>query len=328
MPSCFKKYGATMKIFVTGATGFIGKHLCLCLKLLGHNVVTISRHPIMVVKKDNQTNKHAVIDLGETDRLKESYYLFENLCNYHKPDVIFHLASSAVVKPDEEDPHRIILDNTVSTQKVAHYAPEGCRVVLASSVIVYGDWLFEKGDINRKYSEDSACKPTSIYGMTKRASESIIESYTNAGKIDGVSARLCATVGSGLTHGIIKDFIRKIKSDNPYLEALGSHPGSTKPFCHIEDAVEALIILGTEKDLKGRVFNVVPDDSISVEEVAEAAMSALEIEKPIKWLGDDANWKGDNKIIRTNNSLLKEAGWNLKFAKSKDVIFDIVSRSK
>lgn len=328
MSSRFKKYGATMKIFVTGATGFIGKHLCLRLKLLGHDIVTISRHPIMVVKKNNQTNKHAVIDLGETDRSKESYYLFENLCNHHKPDVIFHLASSAVVKPDEEDPHRIILDNTVSTQKVAHYAPEGCRVVLASSVIVYGDWLFKKGDIDSKYSERSACRPTSIYGMTKRASESIIESYTSSGKIDGVSARLCATVGSGLTHGIIKDFIRKIKSDNPYLEALGSHPGSTKPFCHIEDAVEALIMLGTKKELDNRVFNVVPDDSISVEEVAEAAMSALEIEKPIKWLGDDANWKGDNRIIKAKNSLLKKAGWNLKFAKSKDVIFDIVSRSK
>ena len=317
-----------MKIFVTGATGFIGRHLCLRLKLLGHDIVTISRHPIMVVKKDNQTNKHAVIDLGETDRSKESYYLFENLCNYHKPDVIFHLASSAVVKPDEEDPHRIILDNTVSTQKVAHYAPEGCRVILASSVIVYGDWLFKKGDIDSKYSERSACRPTSIYGMTKRASESIIESYTSSGKIEGVSARLCATVGSGLTHGIIKDFIRKIKSDNPYLEALGSHPGSTKPFCHIEDVVEALIMLGTKKEIESRVFNVVPDDSISVEEVAEAAMSALEIEKPIKWLGDDANWKGDNRIIKAKNLLLKEAGWNLKFAKSKDVIFDIVSRSK
>ena len=328
MPSRFKKYGATMKIFVTGATGFIGRHLCLRLKLLGHDIVTISRHPIMVVKKDNQTNKHAVIDLGETDRSKESYYLFENLCNYHKPDVIFHLASSAVVKPDEEDPHRIILDNTVSTQKVAHYAPEGCRVILASSVIVYGDWLFKKGDIDSKYSERSACRPTSIYGMTKRASESIIESYTSSGKIEGVSARLCATVGSGLTHGIIKDFIRKIKSDNPYLEALGSHPGSTKPFCHIEDAVEALIMLGTKKEIESRVFNVVPDDSISVEEVAEAAMSALEIEKPIKWLGDEANWKGDNRIIKAKNLLLKEAGWNLKFAKSKDVIFDIVSRSK
>ena len=318
-----------MKIIVTGATGFIGRHLNVQLRLLGHEIITISRRPIMVIKKDVQIGKHFVADLGETDRSKSDYYLFENLCNQHKPDVIFHLASSAVVKPDEEDPHRIILDNTVSTQKVVHYAPEGCKVVLASSVIVYGDWLFKRGDVNqRSYTEQSACKPTSIYGMTKRASESIVESYTEAGKIDGVSARLCATVGSGLTHGIIKDFIRKVKSENPYLEALGSHPGSTKPFCHIEDAVDALIMLGTQDNLTDRVFNVVPDDSINVEEVAEAVMSALEIEKPIKWLGDGANWKGDNRIIRTDNSLLKSEGWNPRFTKSKDVIFDVVSRNK
>ena len=102
-----------MKIIVTGATGFIGRHLNVQLRLSGHEVITISRHPIMVIKRDAQIGKHFVIDLGETDRSKSDYYLFENLCNQHKPDVIFHLASSAVVKPDEEDPHRIILDNTI-----------------------------------------------------------------------------------------------------------------------------------------------------------------------------------------------------------------------
>ena len=316
-----------MKILVTGSSGFIGEHLCLQLKLLGHELITVSRRPIMITKRDVKLSDHYALDLGEVDRSKDSYYIFENICKQHKPDLIYHLASNAVVKPDDENPHGIILDNTISTQKVAHYAPEGCRVVLASSVIVYGDWIFNSPSPDRKYKESSACKPTSIYGMTKRASESIIESYTSSGKIDGVSARLCATVGSGLTHGIIKDFIRKIKSDNPNLEALGSYPGSTKPFCHIDDVVEALILLGTQ-DTKGKAFNVVPDDSITVEEVAEAAMSALEIQKPIKWLGEEANWKGDNRIIRASNTLLKSAGWNPKFPKSKDVIFDVVKRSK
>ncbi len=316
-----------MKILVTGSTGFIGKHLCLQLKLLGHELITVSRRPIMITKRDVKLSDHYALDLGEVDRSKDSYYIFENICKQHKPDLIYHLASNAVVKPDDENPHGIILDNTISTQKVAHYAPEGCRVVLASSVIVYGDWFFlSPANHDREYKESSACKPTSIYGMTKRASESIIQSYTSSGKIDGVSARLCATVGSGLTHGIIKDFIRKIKSDNPNLEALGSYPGSTKPFCHVDDVVEALIILGMRSG--GKIFNVVPDDSITVEEVAQAAMSALEIQKPIKWLGEEANWKGDNRIIRASNTLLKSAGWNPKFPKSKDVIFDVVKRSK
>mgnify|MGYP003116286384 FL=1 len=327
MSGSFREDDRRMKILITGATGFIGRHLTLKLKLLGHELITISRRPVMRNKKDVKLSTHYALDLGEVDRSKDSYYMFENICRQHSPDLIFHLASNAVVKPDDDNPHGIILDNTISTQKVAHYAPEECKVVLASSVIVYGDWIYNSSTPDREYKEYAACKPTSIYGMTKRASESIIQSYTNSGKINGVSARLCATVGSGLTHGIVKDFIRKIKSDNPNLEALGSYPGSTKPFCHIEDAVEALIMLGMQNTEK-KIFNVVPDDSITVEEVAEAAMAALEIQKPIKWLGEEANWKGDNRVIRASNKLLKSIGWTPRFPKSKDVIFDVVRNTK
>ena len=316
-----------MKILVTGSTGFIGKHLVIKLRLLGHSVFTLSRRPVLVNERDRRDdNKHFAINLGATDQSNPSYFNFENLCKEYKPEVIFHLASSPIVKIDEDSPHNIILDNVVSTQKVAHYAPKGCKVVLASSIVVYGDWLFHNLRNNPSYDENHRTKPTSVYGMTKRASESILETYTNMGRIKGVSARLCATVGGGLTHGVIKDFIKKLRSDNPYLEVLGGHPGSTKPFCHIEDTLDALVLLA-ESDLdKHETYNVVPDNSINIEEVADAVMTALNINKPIKWLGEEANWKGDNKLIRAENEKLKSLGWTPKFADSKDVIMDIVGK--
>ena len=164
--------------------------------------------------------------------------------------------------------------------------------------------------------------------MTKRASESILETYTNMGRIKGVSARLCATVGGGLTHGVIKDFIKKLRSDHPYLEVLGGHPGSTKPFCHIEDTLDALVLLA-ESDLdKHETYNVVPDNSINIEEVADAVMTALNINKPIKWLGEEANWKGDNKLIRAENEKLKSLGWTPQFPDSKNVIIDVVGKEE
>ena len=319
-----------MKILVTGATGFIGRHLAIKLKLLGHDVITLSRHAILVNKRDQRRdNKHYKIDLGESDTRKHEYYHFENLCLEHKPEAIFHLASNPIVKIDEENPHQIILDNVVSTQKIAHYAPEGCKVILASSVVVYGDWLFNETYTDRSfYNESHRSQPTSIYGTTKRASESILETYTTMGRIRGVYARLCATVGGGLTHGVIKDFIRKLKSDNPYLEVLGNHPGSTKPFCHIEDALEALVLLAESDFDKHEAYNVVPDNSINIEEVAEAVMEGLNIHKPIKWLGEESNWKGDNKVIQVTNKKLKSLGWNPKFSDSKDAILDIVSKQE
>ena len=319
-----------MKILITGATGFIGRHLAIKLKLLGHDVITLSRHAILVNKRDQRrNNKHYKIDLGESDTRKHEYYHFENLCLEHKPEIIFHLASNPLVKINEEDPHKIILDNIVSTQKIVHYAPEGCKVILASSVVVYGDWLFDGVYTDKSsYHENHRTQPTSIYGVTKRASESILKTYTKMGRIEGVSARLCATVGGGLTHGVIKDFIRKLKNDDPYLEVLGSHPGSIKPFCHIEDVLDALILLSKSNLAKHESYNVVPDNSISIEEVAEAVMKGLNIYKPIKWLGEESNWKGDNKLIQVTNKKLKLLGWNPKFPDSKDVILDIVSKQE
>ena len=290
-----------MKILVTGATGFIGSHLVVKLRLLGHDVITLSRRPMLVNKRDRLEQKHYAIDLGETDQSKYTYYNFENLCLEHKPEVIFHLASSPIVKINEEDPHGIILDNIVSTQKVVHYAPRNCKVVLASSVVVYGDWLFDGSYTDQSfYHENHRTQPTSIYGVTKKASESILETYTNMDRIEGVSARLCATVGGGLTHGVIKDFIRKLKNDDP-------------------------ILLSKSNLDKHESYNVVPDNSINIEEVAEVVMKGLDIYKPIKWLGEESNWKGDNKLIQVKNKKLKLLGWNPKFADSKDVILDIVS---
>ena len=60
--------------------------------------------------------------------------------------------------------------------------------------------------------------------------------------------------------------------------------------------------------------------------MAYAVMEGCGITKPIKWLGETANWKGDNRVISVDNSRLKSIGWNPKFPKSKDAIIDIVRK--
>ena len=169
-----------------------------------------------------------------------------------------------------------------------------------------------------RYKEDSFPKPTSIYGISKRASESLLEVYTNWKKINGCALRLCATVGSGVTHGVLKDFIRKVKSEESHLNALGSFPGSTKPFCYIDDAVQAFMIALHSKT--NTSYNVCPDDEITVEQVGLAVMDAMGVTKPIHFLGEDSNWKGDNRIIRVSNKKLKSIGWKPKYPKSFDAI--------
>lgn len=310
------------KVLVTGATGFMGRSLVQKLRIMEDvfsSVITMSRRPYLNI---SGRDKHYTCNLGEVDKTVYDHDCLDKICNQHKPDIIFHLASNPLTKLDEKNPHGIVLDNIISTHKVVHAAPEGCRVVMASSITVYGDWIFKISDGPEVYTEDMATKPTSLYGVTKRTSESILSSYAGMGKISAASLRLCATVGPNLTHGVVKDFIRKLRSENSYLEALGDYPGSTKPYLHIKDAVNAFILLGLS-DVDGE-FNVCPDNEITVEEVAKAVMRGTEIHKDIKWLGESANWKGDNRFIKASNEKLKNIGWEIQYPDSSDAIVSVV----
>ena len=123
---------------------------------------------------------------------------------------------------------------------------------------------------------------------------------------------------------MINYFIRKLFSKNPYLEALGDYPGSTKPYLNIDDAVNAFILLGLS-DTNGS-FNVCPNDQITVEEVAHAVMEGCGVYKDIKWMGEGANWKGDNRVIKADNTKLKMLGWRLQYPRSQDCIRSVVEK--
>jgi len=302
-----------MSVLVTGANGFIGRHLIKKLysyrQTFGEIITTSRRH-----FKSPYSHKHYRCDLGFSDTTEAQFSCLQYMFKNHKPSHIFHLASKATVKMEGDDPFNIIQDNILSTQKICQWAPQGAKVVLASSVIVYGDW----SDL---YIEEDKTEPTSIYGMTKRASESILNYYTETGQISGVSARMCATVGRGLTHGVVYDFIRKIKN-NPVLEALGSYPGSTKPYCHIDDVTDALVLLALKENVD-KYYNIVPSDLIDISQVAKSVMRGMGTNKEIVWLGDEANWSGDNNLINTLNTKLKSIGWQNKY-NSKEAIVKAV----
>ncbi len=304
-----------MTTLVTGANGFVGRNLIQELyknKLVFGDIINVSRRDFT----SPFVCKSYRCDLGFADDSDPQFYGLRHVMRQHEPEYIFHLASKATVKMDGNEPFDIIQDNILSTQKICQWSPKGSRVVLASSVIVYGDWMFQQ-ESPKPYTEEDRTEPTSIYGMTKRASEGSIRYHSSTGQINGVSARMCATVGRGLTHGVVYDFIRKILN-NPVLEALGSKPGSTKPYCHIDDLVQALLILAMNKDVSGE-YNIVPDDAINIEEVAKAVMSGLDVYKNIEWLGEKSNWKGDNRLISVSNEKMKSLGWKPSY-KSKEAI--------
>lgn len=303
----------TTKVLVTGGRGFLGRHLCEYLEShmqLGnetkpcYNVRTVSRSPVRQFTYLNENDAAAKFDHEElhyaADLSQET--AVRRIFNHWTPDIIVHLAANPNGKPDMLAPTAILDDNIKATQNLLHWCPEGTRFIFSSSIVVYGDITSYVRDEKRHYIppiESSNCNPTSLYGITKLASEHLIKAYYEYRNINYGILRLSAIVGPGLTHGILKDFIRKSK-DNPTLEMLGDAPGAKKPFTHVSNVVVALEqLMQTKENL---LFNFCPRKPISVDGVADIVLEELGLTKEKVWLGANANWKGDNPILIANSN--------------------------
>lgn len=305
-----------MKMLITGSTGFIGssilKHFREKYSDIDDHVYGCSRSEVKPYDPHrfciyapighdklsycSHQNKHFTIDLSD-------YYAVLRMFEYYKPDTILHFAANPIVKLDQTYPTRILDDNIKATQNLLHHCPANTNFIFASTVIVYRESAYSP-------TETDMVDPRSVYGVTKLASEGLVRAYDQLGKVRHSILRLCATVGPNLTHGVVHDFIDKLKSDSEYLEVLGDAPGSEKPFCHIDDVISALDLI---LEGRGGTFNIVPDDRLNVEQIANIVMNAIDIHKPIKWLGEEANWKGDNSILKADNGKLRHTGWTPKF---------------
>lgn len=314
-----------MKILVTGGTGFIGSHLTKQLREsysgIHNQVYTVSRTRLKGGSPQNGYFFHTPIghdNMGYCQRdlmhITADLSDRESACKVMKtfnPDMVFHLAANPLTKMGD-DPFKIMHDNMMSTQYICEYAKQDCRVVFASSIVVYGTTN------GTKPSESSDIQPTSLYGVSKHAAEGIVNVYTQLGRIRGVNLRLCATVGAGVTHGILYDFVRKLQSDSPDFELLGDMPGSNKPYLYIDDAVSAFMSM-CDPSFSG-VYNICPDDNITVHFIANLAKTVTGISKPNKWLGSAANWKGDNPELMACNNKAKNNFWQPKFNNSGDAV--------
>lgn len=218
-----------------------------------------------------------------------------------KPDVVFHLAAIPLVSNGNIE--EVVKSNILLTQKVCEAMPARSHMIFSSSATVYGNLV----DGRASSELDIPC-PKSMYGATKLASESIINSYVLGGKITACVVRLVTNIGPYATHGVLPDLIDKAKRAGDYLEVLGDCPGSSKSYLHVSDTVKALMML-LDSNTEG-VYNIGALDIATVEQIAISILVRLGINKSIKWLGAKANWVGDDNRVQLNvDKIYNKIGW-------------------
>lgn len=271
------------RIVVTGGAGFIGYHLCLKLLEKGVNLTiydNLSTGRIENVKDLPKPVKFVKGDVG-------NFEMLEN--NVGKVDVIFHLAAQVSVPYSMENPAEDFKTNAYGTLNILELArKKDARVVYASSAAVYGK------PAKTPTPENSPLNPISFYGLSKLVGENYCNMYIEKYGLEASIMRIANAYGPRC-HGVIADFLHKIRKNPRKLEIIGSGLQS-RDFVHVSDVVEALILSATSKEALSQTFNVGFGKTMKVVDLAKTLLKMLKLDETVITT-TNKSWEGDVEII-------------------------------
>lgn len=302
-----------MKTLITGGAGFIGSHLADLLLSKNYQVVAVDNLSLGRMENidhlvNNKNFQFIKEDLLNFDELKEIY----EIGNF---DVIFHLAANSDIQNSAKNP-RIDLDNTFMT---TWNTLECCRLfhvdkfVFASTSAIYGA-------ATEELTEDFVpLFPVSYYGAGKLASEGFISAYSYMNDIQTWIVRFPNVVGERTTHGVIHDFIKKLRENPKQLEILGDG-NQRKPYIYVKDLVEAMLfIYQTAKD-RLNYYNVGVEDQTTVTEIAKIICEEMQLENvQFRYSGGNTGWKGDIPYFKYNLDKIYTLGWKARYTSTEAI---------
>jgi UDP-glucose 4-epimerase len=311
MQSNIGGYESSMRsVLVTGGAGFIGSHLVDAFMVRGDYVCVFDNLSTGSLENVGHWLGHPNFTFIRGDLLSQSDLKKLEVDNYN---VIFHLAANPEVRIGSIEPNVHFQQNVVATYNLLEHVrmAEGSPIlVFTSTSTVYGEAL------KIPTPEDYApLKPISTYGASKLACEALISAYAYTYGFKAVILRLANIVGSRSRHGVIHDFIQKLRKNPNELEILGDGT-QTKSYLYISDCVEAILLATENPENPVEVYNVGSEDQINVKTIAEIVIEEMGLKNVKLKLTGGVNggrgWKGDVKNMLLDISKLKSLGWKPK----------------
>ena len=215
---------------VTGGAGFIGSHLVDVLVAQGKSVrvfdnLSSGREEFLAHHGDSVEIIQA--DLLNYDDVKAAMAGIET---------VHHLAANPDIRLGTEVTDTDLRQGTIATYNVleAMRVSGVKRISFASSSAIYGE-----ADVMPTPETYGPVKPISLYGASKLSSEALISAWCGTFGAKSWLHRFANIVGSRGTHGVIFDFIHKLKADPTRLEVLGDGR-QEKSYMSAEDCVRAM----------------------------------------------------------------------------------------
>ncbi len=294
-----------MRLLITGGAGFIGSHLIRRL---------VGKHDILVLDNLSESNLDMIqehIDSGAVKFVKASISDTGELDAAMKGvDTVFHLAAHRDVRAGADNPQKDIDNGILATYQVLESMRRNNvkNVIFSSSQVVYGEVT------DKPVTEDfGPMVPISIYGGSKLACEGLVMAYSHTYGMKSWIYRFANIVGEGGTHGVIPDFILKLKKDKKRLEILGDGT-QTKPYLEVGDCVDGMLFGWENSSDAVNLFNLGTEGWTSVTRLAEIVCEECGLENVgFHYTGGKRGWVGDVPRIRLSSDKIRKLGWKPKY---------------
>jgi len=301
-----------MNAFITGGAGFIGSHLVDSL-LRNHDSVTIY---------DNLSSGQKSF-LQQHFNNKDFTFVHADLLNLKKltktlqgHDVVFHFAANPHVRLGETQTDLDLQQGIIATYNVLEAMRQNDikKIVFSSSSVVYGETT--EPTLPETYGPTL---PISMYGAGKLGAEGLISAFCGTFDFQAWMYRFANVVGARGTHGVIVDFIEKLKKTPHELEILGDGR-QCKPYLYVSDCVDGILYGYTHANQKMNLFNLSCDTTTTVTRIAEMVTQEMGLTNvAFKYTGGIRGWKGDVPRFQLDAAKMNNLGWNATLSSDEAV---------
>jgi UDP-glucose 4-epimerase len=290
-----------LRVFVTGAAGFIGSNMVDRLLLAGHGVVGFDNLSTGQRRFLASAMAHSQFSFRQADLLDRKS-LAEAM---EGAELVVHFAANADVRFGTEHPRKDLDQNTIATWNVLEAMREqGCRrVVFSSTGSVYGE-----PDI---FPTPETCPfpvQTSLYGASKLAAEGLIQAYCEGFGLQGYIFRFVSILGERYSHGHIFDFYQQLSEHPDHLHVLGDGH-QRKSYLYVQDCIDAILTAIERVDGKVNIFNLGTDEYCEVNDSIGWICDHLGLRPKLSYAGGQRGWIGDSPFILLDCSRMRALGW-------------------
>ncbi len=291
-----------MKAFVTGGAGFIGSHLVDSLIQQGHTVsvfdnLSSGNKQLIQHHLDREDFTFAKADLLNLNRVRKEI---------QGHDIVFHLAANPHVRLGETQSDLDMKQGVIATYNVLEAMRLNSikKIVFSSSSVVYGETL--ETFLPETYGPTL---PISLYGAGKLGAEGLISAFCGTFDFQAWMFRFANIVGVRGTHGVIVDFIEKLRKNERELEILGDGR-QCKPYLYVSDCVEGILFGYSHSDERMNLFNLSCDTTTTVTRIAELVVEEMGLhDVAFKYTGGVRGWKGDVPRFQLDAKKINTLGW-------------------